>query len=85
MKREKSQCGRNRKRLLAVHTANFLRFIKEHHYSLIDFGFWLKIFDAHTEEDIEKLLELEVPIMQQTISAYRELTGDSEFLRLVCQ
>ena len=44
---------------------------------------WLKIFDADTEEDIEKLLELEVPIVQQAISAYRELTGDREFLRLV--
>lgn len=53
--------------------------------SLIDLGIWLKIFDADTEEDIEKLLELEVPIVQQTICAYRELMGDSEFLRLVCQ
>ena len=47
-----------------------------------ELNLWLKLFDTNTEEDIKKLQELGVPFVQQVINSYRELTGDSEFLRL---
>ncbi|GHU69070.1 transposase [Clostridia bacterium] len=44
---------------------------------------WLNIFNADTEEDIKKLLKLEVPMVETTINAYREVTADGAFLELV--
>jgi len=43
---------------------------------------WLKLFGAETEEDLSKLECLEVPVVQQIINAYRDITATDEFLRL---
>jgi predicted transposase/invertase (TIGR01784 family) len=42
-------------------------------------GLWLALFDAETEEDLKQLEELEVPIMNQAIGAYRSITATDEF------
>jgi len=43
---------------------------------------WLKLFKANTEEDIKKIEALEVPIMDQAITAYRSVTATDEFRTL---
>jgi predicted transposase/invertase (TIGR01784 family) len=48
-----------------------------------DLNIWLNIFDADTEEELDRLLGLGVPEVQQAIATYRDLTADEEFLRLV--
>ncbi|MCL2168950.1 MAG: Rpn family recombination-promoting nuclease/putative transposase [Defluviitaleaceae bacterium] len=43
---------------------------------------WLKLFKAKTEEDLEKISELGVPIMSQAIAAYRHVAATDEFKEL---
>jgi len=40
---------------------------------------WLSLFDANTEEDLEKIKAMEVPEMNQAINAYYAITASSEF------
>ena len=40
---------------------------------------WLALFRANTEEELLKIQELEVPIMDQAIGAYRSITASPEF------
>jgi predicted transposase/invertase (TIGR01784 family) len=43
---------------------------------------WLKLFDAETEEDIQRIDALEVTVMKQAIKAYRSVTATEEFKTL---
>ena len=40
---------------------------------------WLLLFKAETEEELEKIKEMEVPVMSQAINAYYTITASSEF------
>lgn len=40
---------------------------------------WLSLFKAETEEELEKIKKMEVPIMSQAINAYYTITASSEF------
>jgi len=40
---------------------------------------WLNLFKADTEEELAKIEALEVPIMNQAIGAYRQVTASPEF------
>ena len=40
---------------------------------------WLSLFKAATEEELEKIKALEVPIMDQALNAYYTITASSEF------
>ena len=40
---------------------------------------WLSLFKSETEEDLEKIRAMEVPVMSQAISAYYTITASSEF------
>ena len=40
---------------------------------------WLFLFRAETEEELEKIKEMEVPVMSQAINAYYTITASSEF------
>ena len=40
---------------------------------------WLSLFKAETEEELEKIKEMEVPVMSQAINAYYTITVSSEF------
>ena len=40
---------------------------------------WLSLFKADTEEELEKIKEMEVPVMSQAINAYYTITASSEF------
>jgi predicted transposase/invertase (TIGR01784 family) len=40
---------------------------------------WLSLFKAETEEELEKIKALEVPVMSQAINAYYSITASSEF------
>ena len=40
---------------------------------------WLSLFKAETEEELEKIKGMEVPVMSQAISAYYTITASSEF------
>ena len=40
---------------------------------------WLSLFKAETEEELEKIKEMEVPVMSQAINAYYTITASSEF------
>jgi flagellar biosynthesis/type III secretory pathway protein FliH len=40
---------------------------------------WLKLFDADTEEELQKIEKMEVPVMQEAINAYRSVTATKEF------
>ena len=40
---------------------------------------WLSLFKAETEEELDKLKEMEVPVMSQAINAYYTITASSEF------
>lgn len=42
-------------------------------------GLWLSLFRAETEEDLEKIKALEVPVMNQAIDAYYTITASPEF------
>ena len=43
---------------------------------------WLSLFKAETEEELSKIEALEVPIMNQAIGAYRNITVTPEFLEM---
>jgi len=43
---------------------------------------WLSLFKAETEEELLKIEALEVPIMNQAIGAYRNITVTPEFLEM---
>jgi hypothetical protein len=40
---------------------------------------WLALFKADTEEELEEIKALEVPVMSQVIDAYYTITASSEF------
>ena len=40
---------------------------------------WLSLFKANTEEELEKIKGMEVPVMSQAINAYYTITASSEF------
>ena len=40
---------------------------------------WLALFRADTEEELAKIGSMEVPVMEQAIQAYHQITADSEF------
>ena len=40
---------------------------------------WLSLFKAKTVEELKKIEKLEVPIMNQAINAYYNITAESEF------
>lgn len=40
---------------------------------------WLSLFNAETEEELEKIKRMEVPVMSQAINAYYTITASSEF------
>ena len=40
---------------------------------------WLRLFYAKTEEDLNKIEELEVPIMKEAVSAYRQVSESEKF------
>ncbi|MDR3294724.1 MAG: Rpn family recombination-promoting nuclease/putative transposase [Clostridiales Family XIII bacterium] len=40
---------------------------------------WLALFGAKTEEDIMKIQEMDVPVMEQAIGAYRAVSASDEF------
>jgi hypothetical protein len=40
---------------------------------------WLTLFKANTEEELTKIKLMEVPVMEQAIRAYHQITADSEF------
>jgi predicted transposase/invertase (TIGR01784 family) len=40
---------------------------------------WLSLFKAETEEVLEKIKAMEVPVMNQAINAYYTITASSEF------
>jgi predicted transposase/invertase (TIGR01784 family) len=40
---------------------------------------WLWLFKADTEEELAKIESMEVPVMEQAIQAYHQITADSEF------
>ena len=41
---------------------------------------WLRLFSAETEEDLRKIAALEVPVMNQAIEAYKEITVTPKFV-----
>ena len=43
---------------------------------------WLSLFNAETEEELEKIKAMEVPEMEQAINAYYTITASSEFREL---
>ena len=43
---------------------------------------WLSLFKAETEEELSKLNEMGVPVIQETIGAYRKLSATEEFREL---
>jgi predicted transposase/invertase (TIGR01784 family) len=40
---------------------------------------WLSLFKAETVEELEKIKSMEVPVMEQAINAYYNITAESEF------
>ncbi|MCL2215278.1 MAG: Rpn family recombination-promoting nuclease/putative transposase [Treponema sp.] len=40
---------------------------------------WLSLFKAETVEELEKIRSMEVPVMEQAINAYYNITAESEF------
>jgi len=43
---------------------------------------WLLLFKAETEEDLSKIKALEVPVMEQAMRAYEQITATDEFREL---
>jgi len=43
---------------------------------------WLSLFKADTEEELEKIKAMEVPVMKQAINAYHRITVSPEFKEL---
>ena len=46
---------------------------------------WLSLFGAETEEALEKIKALEVPVMEQAINAYSQIAADPAFAELARQ
>jgi len=44
-----------------------------------ELGLWLKLFKANTEEELQKIEKLGVPVMNQAIQAYRHISASEEF------
>jgi predicted transposase/invertase (TIGR01784 family) len=44
-----------------------------------DLELWLSLFKAQTEEELKRLEALEVPFVEQAITAYRSITATEEF------
>jgi hypothetical protein len=42
----------------------------------------LSLFKAKTEDEVRRLEEMDVPILQQTVQAYRQVSASSEFREL---
>lgn len=40
---------------------------------------WLSLFKAETEEELEKIKEMEAPVMSQAMNTYYTITASSEF------
>ena len=40
---------------------------------------WLMLFRTKTEEELQKIKALEVPVMEKAIDAYRHITATGEF------
>jgi predicted transposase/invertase (TIGR01784 family) len=40
---------------------------------------WLALFKAETQEELAKIESMEVPVMQEAIKAYHQITAESEF------
>ena len=40
---------------------------------------WISLFKADTEEELERIKGMEVPVMSQAINAYYTITASSEF------
>ena len=45
-------------------------------------GLWLKLFSAKTEEDMQQIKAMEVPVMDKAIDTYRSITASQEFREL---
>ncbi|MCL2420739.1 MAG: Rpn family recombination-promoting nuclease/putative transposase [Defluviitaleaceae bacterium] len=43
---------------------------------------WLKLFNAETEEELTKIEEMGVPIMTETLQAYRHVAASDEFIQI---
>ena len=43
---------------------------------------WLSLFNADTEEELEKLSKLEVPVMSEAINAYYSVSNSSEYYEM---
>ena len=43
---------------------------------------WLKLFNAKTEEDLDKITKMEVPVMSQAVEAFRHVATTPEFKEL---
>ena len=43
---------------------------------------WLKLFKAETEEELRQIEDMEVPVMEQAINAYRSVSAAGEFREL---
>lgn len=43
---------------------------------------WLKLFKADTEEELAKIKSMGVPVMEQAIKAFHQITADPEFREL---
>jgi predicted transposase/invertase (TIGR01784 family) len=43
---------------------------------------WLKLVDAETEEELQRIEAMEVTVMEQAIKAYRSITATDEFRNL---
>ncbi|MDR0963684.1 MAG: Rpn family recombination-promoting nuclease/putative transposase [Clostridium sp.] len=44
--------------------------------------FWLALFKAKTEEDLNRILKMEVPIMNDAIDAYRTVSASQELYEI---
>ena len=44
-----------------------------------ELSLWLMLFKAETEEELQQIKALEVPVMEQAIEAYRHITATDEF------
>lgn len=43
---------------------------------------WMSLFSADTEEKLDKIRKMEVPVMSKAINAYRSITASPEYLEL---
>ena len=43
---------------------------------------WLKLFNAQTEEELEQIENMEVPVMSEAIAAYRHVAASDKFIQI---